>query len=121
MPKPVTSKGKSGDKQADGSQSPNPATARYRASVAACSFDCAAFQIEAPSQHKGDWETKRDQSDKELLKPIRSMKDRQDCSNDLNGGRSGDDVGNRHAVNASVLQFLEKALHGCGFLIKPPP
>jgi hypothetical protein len=42
-------------------------------------------------------------------------------SGDLNRGRPGDDVRQRHAVDAPVLQLLEKGLHGCVVLISCRP
>src|SRR5207249_9105480 len=47
MPEPVTRECKYRDQQTDATQNPNPATARDRATVAACPFDCAALQFES--------------------------------------------------------------------------
>src|SRR5207244_4566438 len=64
MPEPITCKCKCRDQQTDATQNPNPATARDRATVAACSFDCARFDIEAPRQNKREGKTQSYQNNK---------------------------------------------------------
>src|SRR5207253_8977796 len=85
-------------------------------------FDCARFDIEAPRQDERHRETEGNKNDEQLLGPIRRMKDRQYCPDDLDRSRPCDGVGNGDAINASIFQFLKEALHvGSGLSSRCPP